>query len=460
VSESRGTVHLVGIGGMHMSAIAQILLADGVAVSGSDLVSSALTERLTALGAIVYEGHAASHVGDARFVVTTAAAKADNVELLEAERLGIPIIPRHEMVANLMQGRTAIAVAGTHGKTTTSSLVAFLLQRAQCDPAYLLGGESIDLGGNAAAGSGPFIVVEADEYAGAFLAYHPSLAIVTNVEMDHLDYYGSESNVLEAFRAFADNVPQDGRIVANADSPLLRRIIGRKAQPVAATINWYGIDEHADWNLEDLLLPEGGGSTFVIRSPEGRRWPATLLLPGRHNASNALAAFVAGFQVGLDPEAMIGTLAAFHGAHRRFEVAGEAAGVTVVDDYAHHPTEIAATLAAARARFPGRRLVVLFQPHTYSRTEYLLDGFRSCFGAADLLLLLQTFAAREAPEAGLDARALGKALEGRDVQFVEDGAAAVEALARLLEPGDVCFTMGAGDVTTVGPRLLRRLATP
>jgi UDP-N-acetylmuramate--alanine ligase len=454
MSVARRTVHLVGIGGMHMSAIAQILLADGVPVSGSDLVLTPLTARLQALGARVYRGHAEVNVGEAVMVVTTAAAKPDNPELIEAARRGIPILQRHEMVARLMQERVAVAVAGTHGKTTTSTLIAFVLSRAGRNPTYLLGGESPDLGGNAAAGEGREIVVEADEYAGAFLAYHPQVAVVTNIEADHLDFYGSEERLHGAFRQFMENVPDDGLIVAGADSPSLRTIAA-SGGPLPASVVWYGLEE-GDWRAERVLLHAGGGATFWIGSPEGGRGPFRLRLPGRHNVSNALAACAAVRRLGVDWEVFRDALADFRGAHRRFEIAGEAGGVLVVDDYAHHPTEVRATIAAARSRYPGRRVVVLFQPHTYTRTQYLLEGFRHCFAEADRTVLLQTFAARETPEAGIDAHDLSRELGGVPVADSLDEA--VSMLVAELQPGDVCFTMGAGDVTKVGTPLLGALA--
>jgi UDP-N-acetylmuramate--alanine ligase len=448
-----GRVHLVGIGGMHMSAIAQILLSDGVRVSGSDLVMSELTERVRALGARVYEGHRASNIGEASVVVTTAAARPDNPELVEAARRGIPVLQRHEMVAELMQNRTAIAVAGTHGKTTTSSLVAFILSRAGRDPTYLLGGESLDLGGNAAAGRGREVVVEADEYAGAFLAYHPEIAVVTNAEADHLDYYGSEERLLSAFRRFIDNVPGSGLVVACAESEPLRRLCA--PEPPAAAIAWYGLDA-GDWRAAQISLEEGGGATFMVQCPHGERGPFRLRLPGLHNVCNAVAALVVAERLGIPCDVSSEALSEFRGAHRRFEVQGEAGGVLVIDDYAHHPTEVRATLAAARSRYPGRRTVVLFQPHTYTRTQYLLNGFKRCFVDADRLLLLQTFAAREAPDAGIDAHDLARELGG-GTPVADTLAEAVQLLTAELRRGDVCFTMGAGDVTKVGRPLLEAL---
>jgi UDP-N-acetylmuramate--alanine ligase len=456
VTAMTGHVHLIGIGGMHMSAIAQILLSQGTRVSGSDLAPSAITDRLRSLGATVYAGHEPENIGDATLVVATAAAKSDNVEVMEAKRRGIALIPRHEMVARLMKGRTAIAVAGTHGKTTTSSLIAVILKAAGLEPGYLLGGESVDLGGNAAPGGGERIVVEADEYAGAFLAYHPTIAAVTNVEVDHLDYFGSADRIKDAFEQFLQQVEDGGLIVACADSPVLREIVDKAGSGIRARVEWYGFAEAADWRISAISLG-AHKSTFEVKSPLGDRGPFALKIPGRHNVSNALAAIAAVGRLGVDDETIGAALSNFRGVHRRFEIAGDAGGITVVDDYAHHPTEIEATLAAARSRYPDRTLVVLFQPHTYSRTSYLLDRFRCCFKNADRLYLLQTFAARETGDAGLDAYGLAGALTTAPAAVLETQEDAVARLARDLKPNDVCFTMGAGDVTNVGGPLLEEL---
>jgi UDP-N-acetylmuramate--alanine ligase len=459
-------VHLIGIGGAHMSAIAQILIAEGVRVSGSDLLESAMTRRLAALGARVKRGHAPENVGDAGLVVMTAAAKADNPEVVEARRRGIPVILRAEMVARLMEGRIGVAVAGTHGKTTTSSLIALLLVRAGMSPTYLLGGDAIDLGGNAAPGSGRHIVVEADEYARAFLEYRPHLAVVTNLEPDHLDYYGSVNALTDAFRGFLRRVPADGTVIAHADSPLLAVLL---KEGVPASVERYRVitqsatghrrDEGngADW----LALDEGpndlGGRTFVVLRWGQRFGRFETSRPGMHNLANALAAIAAGAKLGLVADTMRGPLREFRGARRRFELVGEARGVTVMDDYAHHPTEVQATIAAARERYPARRLVVLFQPHTYSRTNYLLDGFRGCFAGADALYVLETYAARETPDAGMSAESLVREIRMPAARYVASVKEAVKTLKRDLRPGDVLFTMGAGDVDAAGPAVLTAL---
>ena len=454
--ETPSWVHLVGIGGMHMSAIAQILLSEGIAVSGSDLALTPLTDRLEALGAIVHAGHDAANLGDAGLVVTTAAAKRDNPELAEARRRGTPVLMRHEMVARLMQGRIALAIAGAHGKTTTTSLVAFMLKRAGLEPSYLIGGESLDLGGNAAPGAGKHIVVEADEYAGAFLAYHPQIAVVLNIDVDHLDYFGSEAALLDAYRGFMTNVPANGVLIAGADSHRLAALLATCRPALLARVERFSLERDADWRADEIV-PEPGGSSFSINSRQGSHGRYRLHLPGRYNVANALAAFAAGHAAGLNDEVMRQAIANFHGAHRRFELIGTAAEITVIDDYAHHPTEVAAMLAAARARYPGRRLVVIFQPHTFSRTQYLLDGFRGCFAEADVLFLLQTFAARETPEAGIDARRLADEVRAPRPHFIETAAEAVSALALELRSGDVCLTVGAGSVTQIGPLLIEEV---
>jgi UDP-N-acetylmuramate--alanine ligase len=454
------SVHLVGIGGAHMSAIAQMLMAAGMRVSGSDLQETETTRRLAALGATVCRGHAAEHVGDVDLVVMTAAAKADNPEVLEARRRGIPVIARAEMVARLMEGRTGVAVAGSAGKTTTSSLIAYLLHRAGRAPSYLLGGDAPDLGGNAAAGGGPYIVVEADEYARAFLEYRPDVAVVTNVEPDHLDYYGSVEAYVDAFRRFMRRVPAGGAVIGCADSPLLAALLD---EPAPATVQRYRVVPEGgdvagvDWLAVDEGPTDAGGHGFTLLRQGAPVGQFETALPGRHNVSNATGALAAGFTLGLTAEEMRGPLRKFRGARRRFETVGAARGVTIIDDYAHHPVKVRATIAAARERFPDRRLVVLYQPHTYSRTAYALEGFRDCFAGAGALYILETYAARETPDAGMSAEALARAIRTPAARYVPSIQEAVETLRRDLRPGDVVFTMGAGDVTAAGPALLAAL---
>jgi UDP-N-acetylmuramate--alanine ligase len=418
---------------------------------------SHMTDALASEGVTVLEGHRAENVGDAQLVVTTSAAKDDNPELVEARRRGIPVLKRAEFIAKLMEGRYSICVAGTHGKTTTTGLLASMLVRAGRSPTYLVGGEVRDLGTNAAPGDGDDIVVEADEFDRAFLEYHPDLAIVLNVEPDHLDIYGTFDEYARAFAQFMTQVKPDGTLIACVDSPRVRELL--QNTNVAAKVETYALHQPADWTADEIEPQPGGGLAFTVRSagePFGR---FQIALPGQHNVSNGLAGVAAAHALGLPVDVIRDALAAYSGARRRFELVGEAGGVTVMDDYAHHPTEVASTVAAARERFPGRRLIACFQPHTYSRTQYLLEGFRACFAGLDELLVLATYAAREPESAGIDARALANAIASPRARYVADFDEATKAALELLRPDDVFFTIGAGDVDTVGPMVLEGLTS-
>ncbi len=448
-------VHLVGIGGVHQSGIARILATWGHRVTGSDLRPSPLTDALASAGVIVVEGHRAEHVGDAQLVVTTSAAKKDNPELVEARRRGIPVLKRAEFIARLLEGRYAVCVAGTHGKTTTTGLIATMLVRAGRSPTYLVGGEVRDLGTNAAPGQGDEIVVEADEFDRAFLEYRPDLAVVTNVEPDHLDIYRSFDSLAEAFGQFMAQVRAGGALFVGTDSPKARELI--EASSLQAHTETYALDRRADWTATDVEALPGAGQAFAVQRSGEMVGRFQIGLAGVHNVSNALAGLAAGHALGVSVDVIRETLAAYQGARRRFELVGEAAGVTVMDEYAHHPTEVAAILAAARQRFPGRRLVAVFQPHTYSRTRYLLEGFRTCFRELDELLVLATYAAREQESAGMDARELAEAIEAPAAHYVATFEEAADAALGLLRSGDVFFTIGAGDVDAVGPLVLSGL---
>ena len=448
-------VHLVGVGGMHLSGIARILVAWGHHVTGSDMRLSPLTEALAAAGVTVLEGHRAENVGDAQLVVTTSAAKDDNPELVEARRRGIPVLKRAEFIAKLMEGRTSVCVAGTHGKTTTTGLLASMLVRAGRSPTYLVGGEVRDLGTNAAPGEGAEIVVEADEYDRAFLEYEPDLAVVTNVEPDHLDIYGSFEELSATFARFVSQVKSGGRLIACVDSPRLRELLASTA--LRAQVETYALDGEADWTARDLRIDSDGAQSFTVLHHDEEIGRFRIALAIRHNVSNALAAIAAGIALGVPVDVIRETLASYHGARRRFEPVGEAAGVTVMDDYAHHPTEVADTVQAARDWFPGRRIIALFQPHTYSRTRYLLDGFRTCFRGLDELLVLETYAAREPESAGMDAQQLSMNIEEPRARYVASFEEAAEAALDLLREGDVFFTIGAGDVDVVGPMVVEGL---
>ena len=454
-------VHLIGVGGVHMSGIAQILRHRGHAVSGSDLHLSPLTSRLEGLGVTVHAGHTAANIDEAELVVYTSAAHEDNPELAEARRRGIQTIKRAPMIARLMEGKQVIAVAGSHGKTTTTSLIAWMLDRAGLRPTYMLGGESIDLGGNASPGDGDHFVVEADEFDAAFLSYRPHIAGVTNIEPDHLDIYGSFENLRDAFRRFLSQVDNNGYIVACMDSPdvqaVLPEAIGDGTTPSPVRVVSYGLNMPADWRATAISSMGVDRSAFMVEFRQEDWGTVETGLPGVHNVSNSLAAVAVGEIVGLSPSTIASAIAQFHGVRRRFQRIGEAGGVLVMDDYAHHPSEVRATLAAARSRFTGRRLVCLFQPHTYTRTRYLLDGFRTCFADCDVVLIARTYAAREEPSAGMTAEELAREIAEPPARYTGELDESARAVADVLAPGDVFFTIGAGDVDTVGPTVLELL---
>ncbi len=462
-------VHLVGIGGMHMSAIARILLARGHEVSGSDQRRTPLVDAIEALGARVSIGHAGENVGDAEMVVTTSAAGADNPELEYALERRIPLVKRAEMVARLMEGRQAVCIAGSHGKSTTSGLVAYLLRACGRDPTYLIGAEVAALGTNAAPGNGPHVVVEADEYDRAFLSYRPKVALVLNVEADHLDYYKTVEAMTEAFQGFVSNAVAGGTVFLCADSTGAMAL--QPFVPKGVAVETYSMrhdmrlpsrrSPKAGWYAR--LAPDAtndGGKTqafHVLRYGEDLGEFRTALA-GVHNILNALGAIGVCLTLGVTQDEVRSALPEYTGVRRRFEVIGEADGVLVMDDYAHHPTEVEAIAAAAKRRFAGRRVVALFQPHTYARTRYLLDGFRTCFRAFDRLYILETYAAREAIAEGMTGEQLvGEVVGPKPVGYAPDFESAADMLAEDLKPGDVFFTVGAGDVDAVGPMVLERL---
>ena len=456
MSDIAGPVHLVGIGGMHMSAIAQLLLERGVAVSGSDLRPSPFIDRLVALGANVAYGHAAENVpADTATVVFTAAAADDNPELVEARRRGLPTIIRAEMVAKLMEGKRVVAVAGAHGKTTTSSLIAFILVKAGREPMYLLGGESLDLGGHASWGNGDICVVEADEYKRAFHEYTPDIAVITNVEPDHLDYYGTPEAYQEAFVEFGKRVPGGGLILACADDPGARYVSDVLGDDPMQH-ETYGIEGVRYWMARNIRLDRNGVEFEVTRGGSSAG-SLHARVPGEHFVRNALAACAVALHLDVPFDVIREAVAGFQGARRRFETVGEAGDILVMDDYAHHPTEVRATIAAAIRAFPERRIIGIYQPHTYSRISYLWDEWLTCWNGLAALVVLETYAAREAPLPGRSAADLARSITGVEAIYAadfDDAAAKAETIAR---PGDVVFTIGAGDVVEVGPRLLELL---
>ncbi len=452
-------VHLIGIGGIGLSAIARVLIARGVQVSGSDQSASPITDELARLGAKISIGHRAENVGDVDLVLVTSAAPADNPEVIEAQRRGIRIDRRYNFFPELTAGKTTIAVAGTHGKTTTTGMIATILADAGLDPDAVIGGVIPELDGNARAGSGEYFVIEADEYDRAFLGLQPKIAVVTSIEMDHPDIYRDVDEVARAFRQFMSLVPSDGLIVGYGDAERVARELGGLG---GTRVVRYGFEPANDWRASDVQSNAQGGSNFVVWHGSTRIGDFELRIPGKHNVSNALAALVVAEHVGIDLTTARETLRRFRGAARRFEVKGEFAGVTIVDDYAHHPSEIRATLAAARMRYANRTIWVVFQPHTFSRTAALLDDFANAFGDADHVIVTEIYAARERDGAGMSgARIVNRMTEvigvkHRDVRFIGSLDASADFLIHHLQIGDVLITLGAGDVNRVGEKVAQR----
>jgi UDP-N-acetylmuramate--alanine ligase len=447
-------VHFVGIGGSGMSGIAEVLINLGHTVTGSDLKRSAATERLGAVGARIFEGHAAGNVQGAQVVVTSTAVKPDNPEVQEARRLRIPVIPRAEMLAELMRLKHGVAVAGSHGKTTTTSMVALVLDHGGLDPTVVVGGRLGVLGSGARLGSGDYMVVEADESDRSFLRLTPTVAVVTNIDREHLDTYRDMADLQEAFVGFVNKVPFFGSAVLCLDDGPLQDILSRVQRRVIT----YGLSPNAHVSAREVALGPGGASYTAVRGAEvlGR---VDLRVPGAHNVLNSLAAVAVGLDLEVAFEQVRAGLNAFTGVDRRFQHRGEKEGVLVIDDYGHHPTEIRATLEALRTVAGARRCLVLFQPHRYSRTQHLWDEFCRCFLQADVLLLTDVYAAGEEPLENVSARALAEAIEGkghRQVRYAGDLKAAMDALAAEAREGDVVLTLGAGNVWTAGEELLRR----
>jgi UDP-N-acetylmuramate--alanine ligase len=455
-----GQVHFAGIGGAGMSGIARIMLARGVTVSGSDSADSALLGELGAAGARVHVGHAADNLGTADTLVVSTAIRDDNPELAEAQRRGLRVLHRAAALASVMLGRQGLAVAGTHGKTTTTSMITTILRRSGADPSYVIGGILAETGLGADEGKGPAFVVEADESDGSFLMLAPSAAVVTSVEADHLDNYGTLAAIEDAFVAFAARIPAGGLLVACADAPGARALTGKVSAGVRAVT--YGTVPDADYRVS-AFSPRGMGSRFTVTGRPGtalgRSGPADLELgvPGRHNALNAAAAMALTMELGVTADAAAAGLAAYRGARRRMELKGEADGVQVVDSYAHHPTELAADLAAARDVVGGGRLIAIFQPHLFSRTRIFASEFGTALGRADEVLVLDVYAAREDPEPGVTGALVADAVPGGQAQFIPDCDSAVSTAAGLAKPGDIILTMGAGDVTALGPQIVAAL---
>lgn len=454
-----GKVHFTGIGGAGMSGIARLMLARGITVSGTDSAASGLLDELAAAGARVYVGHAAEHLGDADTLVISTAIRPDNPELAEARRRGLRVMHRAAALASLMLGFQGIAVAGTHGKTTTTSMITTVLLHCGAQPSYVIGGILAETGLGAAQGQGRFFVAEADESDGSFLMLAPEAAVVTSVEADHLDNYGTLAAVREAFTAFAARITAGGLLLACADDGGARALLDATGPGITALS--YGTAEDASYRISDIR-PQGMRTALAITGGPGTvladAGPVRLQLavPGRHNALNAAAAFGLSVELGVSVADAVAGLAAYQGARRRLELKGESDGVQVIDSYAHHPTELAADLAAAREISAGGRVIAVFQPHLFSRTRIFAADFGAVLGQADEAIVLDVYAAREDPEPGVTGQLVADAVPGGAL-FLPDKASVPALIAGLAKPGDLVLTMGAGDVTALGPQIVAAL---
>ena len=455
-------IHFVGIGGIGMSGIAEVLLNLGYKVSGSDLRSSAVTQRLAGLGAAVFEGHREENIAGAEVVVTSSAIAAENPEVLEAHKLHVPVIQRAEMLAELMRLKYGIAIAGMHGKTTTTSMVAAVLAGGGLDPTVVVGGRVDAMGSNARLGKSQYLVAEADESDRSFLKLSPILSVVTNIDREHMDCYRNMRDVKKTFLEFMDRVPFYGMVVVCNDDPMLRRLLPQ-AQRRTVT---YGTKRGSDFliKLETGSAPavrgkDGPLSRFHVSYRKKDLGEFTLHVPGVYNILNATAAIAVGVGLDVGVEAIRAALDQFRGVDRRFQLRGRAAGVSVIDDYGHHPTEIKATLAAAR-QCGFRKVHVVFQPHRYTRTRDLIEDFATAFGDADSLFVLDIYAASEKPIEGISGDALARTIRekgGRNAEYVGSFAEAVSAAAAAAQEGDMILTLGAGSVSQLGPMTLERL---
>jgi UDP-N-acetylmuramate--alanine ligase len=455
-------VHFVGIGGIGMSGIAEVLLNLGYGVSGSDLRHSAVTERLAGMGAVVFEGHRAENIAGAEVVVTSSAIAAENPEVLEAHKLHVPVIQRAEMLAELMRLKYGIAVAGMHGKTTTTSMVAAVLAGGGLDPTVVVGGRVDAMGSNARLGKSQYLVAEADESDRSFLKLSPILSVVTNIDREHMDCYRNMRDVKKTFLEFMDRVPFYGMVVACNDDPPLRRLLPEVRRRTVT----YGTKRGSDFLIKlgsssgPVSVGDGAPlSRFRVSYSKKDLGEFTLHVPGVHNVLNATAAIAVGVGLDVGVEAIRGALDQFRGVERRFQLRGRAAGVSVIDDYGHHPTEIKATLAAARqCRF--RKVHVVFQPHRYTRTRDLIEEFSTAFGDADSLFVLDIYAASEKPIEGVSGEALASTIRengGGNAQYVSSFGGAASAAAAVAEDGDMILTLGAGSVSQLGPIILEKL---
>lgn len=450
------SIHFVGIGGIGMSGIAELLLNLGYRVSGSDIRESGITRRLAGLGGIIYDGHLPENVAGCDVVVVSSAVKTENPEVSAAREQGIPVIPRAEMLAELMRLKYSIAIAGAHGKTTTTAIVADVLAAGGLDPTVVIGGKLMSVGANARLGQGDFIVAEADESDGSFLKMSPSIAVVTNIDREHLDYYRDLDKIKDAFVMFVDKVPFYGLSVLCLDSEPVQEIIPR----INKRYMTYGLKTQADLQAGDVIS-QGMSCRFTVRYKKKRLGKISLNLPGLHNVYNALASIAVGLELNIGFEKIKGALESLNGVQRRMEIKGRAGGITVLDDYGHHPTEIRSTLDAICNSFPERRVGVIFQPHRFSRTQALFDDFARSFYHADFLVVLPIYPAGENPVKGVDSKALCKAIKAfghKNVVYAPTMESAVNELLKTVREGDVLVTLGAGDVFKAGELFLSERA--
>ena len=448
-------IHFVGIGGIGMSGIAELLLNLGYEVSGSDLADTETTRRLQQLGGRVHLGHAEEQIEGADVVVTSSAVSGDNPEVQAARQSGVPVIPRAEMLAELMRLKYSIAVAGSHGKTTTTSIVAALLEKGELDPTVVIGGKLRSIGANALLGQGEFIVAEADESDGSFLKMAPTIAVVTNIDREHLDYYADLDAVKAAFLEFIDRIPFYGRAVLCLDNDAIQDLLPNIKKPFVT----YGLSAQADLHARNISF-DGLTSKFEVIFQGNPLGSVALNLPGIHNVGNALASIAVGMELNLSFETMASALSTLQGVQRRLEIKGTVNDILVVDDYGHHPTEIKTTLEAIKESWPNRRHIVVFQPHRYTRTQALFDEFSRAFYQSDILLLLPVYAAGEKVIADVDGDQLCRAITThghKEAVFVADKRAAVTHLKKMVSPKDLVLTLGAGDVWQVGEALLEVL---
>lgn len=450
-------IHMVGVGGSGMSGIAEVLVNLGFSVSGSDLRASAATQRLTELGVTINLGHDAAAIARADVVVISSAVREDNAELVAAREQRVPVVPRAEMLAELMRHRYGIAVAGTHGKTTTTSLIAAIFAEAGLDPTFVIGGRVNSTGSNARLGAGRFLIAEADESDASFLHLQPMVTVVTNIEADHMETYGGDfTRLLETFAEFLHNLPFYGLAVVCADDPVLSELGETAGRPLLR----YGFAEHADYRVRDVE-PEGLRTHFTVQRPDDHAdLRISLNMPGAHNVLNATAAVAVATDQGIDDAVIERSLASFGGVGRRFTVdepvsVGDV-NVTLVDDYGHHPTEVAATLASVRQAWPDRRMLMVYQPHRYTRTRDLYDDFVAVLGECDSLVLLEVYAAGEEPIAGADSRSLARSIRQRgqlDPVYARAAKDVPELLAGVARDGDILVTQGAGDIANLAQQL-------